>query len=174
MKRAAWIAATLVVAVVFHVFTVRAYPFYVMVKLAAKNSSSQAPNQIVHKPLPTEDSRLVVRPSPDLLYSACSYNIIEAPLRISAKVPDTYWSVSIFAANTDNFFVVNDRQIEGDRVHIILAAEGTPHSESQTFTMVEAPTPLGVVIFRMLVTDRDRIDEFIEIQKQAECESVEF
>ena len=51
-----------------------------------------------------------MRPSPDLAYSACVYDLSAGPIRVTAAAWDDYMSVSAFAANSDNFFVSNDRE----------------------------------------------------------------
>ena len=74
---------------------------------------------------PDENSRGVVRPSPDLLYSACPFDLSKGPLKITAHVPhSTYWSVSGFDAATNNFFVRDDQQIAGDSIEIIALRPG--------------------------------------------------
>ncbi len=170
--RLAWILVTVMLAALFHVLTVNAYPYYVMYRLAQKRQGTV--NTITHRPPTTAESRAVVRPSPDLLYSACGYDVREKPLRITARVPDnTYWSLSIFAANTDNFFVINDRQVESKRIEVILVGEGNPRPDARDAITVEAPTDVGAVLFRTLVTDEEKIDDLIEIQKQAKCAPLE-
>ena len=112
-----WIAATLAVAVLVHVATISAIPRRIMARTLRRMGS---PNTIHFAKRPDETSRGVVRPSPDLLYSACPFDLSKGPLKITASVPhSTYWSVSGFDAATNNFFVRNDQQIAGkyDRDH---------------------------------------------------------
>jgi len=71
------------------------------------------PNTILHAPRPTSRSRGVVRPSPDMLYSICVYDLSAAggAVRVSTHdMPETYWSVSLFDVDTNNFYALNDRQ----------------------------------------------------------------
>ena len=120
-----------------------------------------------------EKARRVVRPSPNLLYSACGYDVSKGPIRLSAPIPkDTYWSLSIFAANTDNFFVINDRQAKSDRVEVILVNKGGTVPDPGDAIVVEAKAIVGAVLFRMLIPDESRLDELIGIQKQARCELI--
>jgi uncharacterized membrane protein len=170
--RITWILLTIVMAALFHVLTVKAYPYYIMFKLS--KSRQGVINTIHHAPPTTAESRAVVRPSPDLLYSACGYDVKEKPLRITAQAPgDTYWSLSIFAANTDNFFVINDRQLDSRHAEVILVREGKTYPDHGDALVVEAPIDLGVVLLRMLITDEEKIDDLIKIQKQASCSPVE-
>ena len=51
-------------------------------------------NEIKHFDIPTDQSRNVVMPNPDFLYSTIFYDLSEKDLNINANMPDsTYWSV---------------------------------------------------------------------------------
>jgi uncharacterized membrane protein len=171
-KRAPWIIAILVVTVIMHILTIKAYPYYTMIKLSL--NSDRAPNTIYHAEPVSADSRRVVRPSPDLIYSICPFDVTEQPLIITAEVPkDTYWSVSMFAINTDNFFVINDQKLGSDWAKIILVKEGEKLTAKEDDTMVvKTSSEMGVVLFRMLITDDSKVDELIMIQKMAMCKSM--
>jgi len=165
-----YIAATLVASVLVHLGTVVTVPYAVM--LLTKVTTGAEPNRIVHGSLVTAESRDVVRPSPDLLYSACPFDLSEGPLRVTARVPETYFSISAFADNTDNFFVLNDQQVDVDQVAIVLVTEDQHHSPKPAERVVVAPSVEGVVIFRILIEDRNAPDRAFEVQRQADCRPV--
>ena len=79
-----WFVLTLAVAVSVHVVTVRLLPYAVMHVVLEKVGPMDT---IRHGKRPDETSRAVVRPSPDLLYSTCPYDLAEGPLRVTAPVP---------------------------------------------------------------------------------------
>ncbi len=166
-----WILITLTLAAVIHILAVMAVPYAVMFLL--RMSTDREVNAIYHQAPVTAESRDVVRPSPDLLYSACPYDVSEKPLRISSPVPDTYFSISGFAANTDNFFVVSDRQVKSKQMEILLVGKGKPYPDAGDAQVVVAPTDLGVVLFRTLIKDRDKLNDLIKVQRQASCKPVE-
>jgi uncharacterized membrane protein len=168
------IVATLVLTGIFHILTVMVFPRALMIAFDRKGKAlGQVPNVLYHSTRVTAASRTVVSPSPDLLYSACSYDVSKAPLRISASVPDTYWSLSFFAPNTDNFFVINDRQVKGNRVDIILVGPGISFKNPGNAQVVTSPSSRGVALIRILITDESRIEGLIKIQQQAFCGPVE-
>ena len=168
------IGATLALAAAFHVLTVMAFPRAIMVALAWKAKDlGQSSNVLYHQPRVTADSRVVVRPSPDLLYSVCAYDLSKAPLRISASVPDTYWSLSFFASNTDNFFVINDREVKANPVDILLVGPGMSYKNPENAQVVMSPSNRGVALIRILITDENRIEELTKIQRQASCSPVD-
>jgi len=165
------VALVLVLAAVFHILTVMFYPTGLLFALSMKQRKTGLKvNTVYHAPRVTSASREVVRPSPDLLYSICSYDVSEAPLRITAPVPDTYWSLSFFASNTDNFFVINDRQVQSKTVEVVLVGPGRSAPKGEAAMVVRSPTHRGVALFRTLVTDESQVPDLIRIQKQAVCE----
>lgn len=163
-----WLAAAALLSAVIHVLTVLAMPSAMI--LMAQLESGAVPNRMYHSKPVTAASREVVRPSPDLLYSACPFDVSVRPLRITAAVPDGYFSVSGFGDNTDNFFVINDTQMKGKRFSMILVGPDelklTPDSER----VVTAPSTRGVVLFRLLVKERSRLEVLQKLQRQARCQ----
>jgi uncharacterized membrane protein len=126
-------------------------------------------NTIAHSPPRTAETREVVKPSSDLLYSICFYDVSKTPLQISATVPDTYRSISLYQNNTDNFFVKNDRQVEGEKVNFLLVGKDASDINAGNAEVIISPTDTGVILFRMLITDTAKLPELIRIQKKAHC-----
>jgi uncharacterized membrane protein len=165
-----WIVAALAGAVVVHVLTIRLLPWAIMRYTMGILAHERGTNAAVHPPRVDEASRAVVRPSPDLLYSACAFDLADGPVRVTADVArDTYWSVSMFAANTDNFFVVSDRQTTAGRVDLVLARPGTAVTLPAGAVRVDAPTMRGVVLERTLVIDEARFPELDAVRKRFTC-----
>ncbi len=166
-----WIIPTLALAVVFHLLTVILFPRVIMslaFKRILKKSGSEI-NTLIHSPRVTVDSRNVVKPSPDLLYSICVYDVGEKPLRIRATVPDTYWSISFYQTNTDNFYVLNDRQSKSNPVDIVLLGPKMGVPDVANAEVVVAPTEKGIFLLRTLIKDEDKLEDLIKIQKKASC-----
>lgn len=165
-----WLLAALLGAVVVHVLTIRLLPWALMRYAMGIMAYERGRNVAVHAPRVDETSRAVVRPSPDLLYSACAFDVSDGPVRITADVPpDTYWSVSMFAANTDNFFVVSDRQATAGRVDLVIAAPGAAVTLPEGAVRVDAPTSRGAVIERTLVIDEARFPELDAVRRRFTC-----
>ena len=72
-------------------------------------------------PMTDHTARRVVMPSPDLLYALCSFDLSAGPWRIQAdpRTPQ-YWSVALYAANSDNFWVGNDAEAHGRPLDVLL------------------------------------------------------
>jgi uncharacterized membrane protein len=134
-------------------------------------------NIALPSPRPDASARTVVRLSPDLLYSACVFDLAAGPLHITAPVPDSYFSISGFAADTSNFFAYNDRTAttgaDGQRRIDLLLSHGTPATVPAGAQVVQAPSRRGVVLFRILIPDEVELPRLqTEFQARQRCEPV--
>jgi uncharacterized membrane protein len=167
-----WIAATLLVAAVVHGATVFLLPRLIMDCTMAEIAKSAGINAVMHAPQATWRSRGIVRPSPDMLYSICVYDLgaTDGAVRISTHdMPETYWSVSVFDANTNNFYALNDRQAKTGAADFLLVGPGRS-AETGRLPVVTAPTNRGIVLFRTLVHDESHIAEIDAARHYAACE----
>jgi uncharacterized membrane protein len=122
--------------------------------------------------LPTAASRSIVKPSPDLLYTACAFDIAAGPVLIGGSPRETYWSMALYGSNTDNFFVVNDRQAQGEPVHIVLVTPDMRDripAKYKSLRIIEPPSNKGIALFRYLVLDLQDLAATEQIQKTAVC-----
>ncbi|MCF8169041.1 MAG: DUF1254 domain-containing protein [Rhodoferax sp.] len=162
------ILTLLVTAILAHVLTVWAVPRVIMHFLmdGAMARSLQMHNRAAFPPPVTAQSRAIVMPSPDLLYSVCAFDLSGGPLRITANpgLP-SYWSIALYGANSDNFFVLNDRQAAGKPVKLWLVAEGG-HATGQPVPdgsqVVVAPSRKGFLLMRVLTGNYDSEKTVVE------------
>ena len=161
---------TLAVAVVVHFSLVIALPGLIM-QLAMRGVSNQAGiNQLFHAPLADASSRGIVRPSPDLAYSICVFDLSEGPVQIFTPDSAGYMSLSLFSAETDNFFVLNDRQIESEGVELLLVSDREPVRVSEKIRVVRSPSNRGILLFRYVVEDEEHFAELDRVRRLARCE----
>lgn len=120
-------------------------------------------------------ARIVVRPSPDLLYTACVFDLSAGPLRLHTPVPPGYLSISGFAADTSNFFAVNDRDATVDadgrrHLDLLLTADAGVQAPPGT-RLIVSPSPRGLVLFRTLIVDDAQLPALrADYQMQQRCE----
>jgi uncharacterized membrane protein len=164
-----WLALGLAVAVLTHLLTVWALPRLIMreamSRIAQETAAQPAPQAAtgVYLPPPTDHTqRRIVMPSPDLLYATCTLDLSKGPVRITAEVAyPRYWSVALYGANSDNFFVVNDRSTAvrsatGTLLDLRILPSGTDRATTAAdgeSTMVEAPSRKVLLLMRLLLTD---------------------
>jgi uncharacterized membrane protein len=162
-------------AVSAHVAATLAIPYLAMVRLllASRPAELTAPYL---PPMTDAAQRRVVLPSPDLLYATCSVDLREQPMRIRADPRTTgYWSIALYASNTDNYFVVNDRQAAGRGVDLVVVGPKSggakPAGLPPGVTVVHAPSTRGMLLMRVLVGDYAAEREEVEAARRAlRCE----
>lgn len=110
-------------------------------------------NRFVHAPLATAAAHTIVRPSPDLAYSSCAFDLLKAPLVVTVMpVPSRYWSLSVFDAKTNVAFVRNNRQPSNGPIRLAIALGG--QRVPAGLPVVRVGGRRGVALLRVLVEDR--------------------
>ena len=118
----------------------------------------------------TAASRQIVRPSPDFAYSACVFDLTEGPVIITATPWDDYWSLSLYGANSDNFFVIDDREAHYG-AEITLVRKGAAHPEGASM-VVESPSARGIALIRRLAPSPSTYEAAARIASEDVCASV--
>ena len=149
----------LATALIVHLLVVWATPRLIMSRVM-NGPAAQAMNmrnQAAFLPETDASVRRVVMPSPDLLYSVCVFDVSAGPVRVRANpgLP-SYWSIALYAANSDNFFVLNDRQAGASPVDLWLVSEGpSPRGPAVPpgARVVVSPSSQGFLLLRVLTSD---------------------
>ena len=145
-----------------------AAPRVIMAIAVRRLSEAGGMNHMLHAPLPTSGRRTIVRPSPDLAYSSCPFDLSKGPLRIEvAPVAAPYFSLSVFDHRTDVAFVRNSRDTKGGPIRIVLA-----RPEQKVPPGVEAVRltgDRGVALVRILVEDRARFAPLDRARRATFC-----
>ncbi len=169
-----WTAlATILFALAVHLAVVAYIPYKVMDTVMNVRFKDLPRNTMNFGPPTTVESRDVVRPSPDILYSICIYDVSKKPLLITCPLPEGYWSASFYADNTDNFFVINDRQARSNPVQLLLVGKNNTATELANAITVKAQSDRGLVLIRMLVPDENALPSLIDVQQKAGCKQLE-
>lgn len=149
-------------------FTMSVTP-YVLMDVATRRITADAPwNSFTHAPPVDARRQFVVRPSPDLLYSSCPFDLTAGPVEVTAvPVPDRYSSISVFDSRTDVVFVRNDEQMAGQPMRIILALRGQPVPAGAE--VVRLGTPKGIVLQRVLLANPAEAGTVDPIRSRARC-----
>jgi uncharacterized membrane protein len=162
--------AGLIVAAIAWQGTIAATPYALMSAAMHKIGQGGGVNQFRFAELATPDNQPIVRPSPDLLYSSCVFDVSEGPVLIDVEpVPDAYWSVSIFDARTDVAKVVSVRE-QGDKpARLVL------HNQDMQLEMVPDYDPValkydkGIALIRILLNDPSKYAEIDAIRRKSRC-----
>lgn len=96
----------------------------------------------------TPISRSIPRPSPDFAYSACPYDLSQGPITIRVAPWSADWSLSLYADNSDNFYVVDDREARSGADITLVRTDQAHPDDAQT--VVESPSARGIALVRRL------------------------
>jgi uncharacterized membrane protein len=141
----------LLVAVVAHVGTVLVVPHAIM-SIAMKRTGETAggTNTLYHTPKVTPQNQTIVRPSPDLAYSICALDLSNGPVHAFIGKGSDYASAAIYAANTDNVFTLNDRQIGNDGARLLIAGASSGVNAKPGETLVRVQGTRALMLVRRL------------------------
>lgn len=126
-------------------------PNLIMEVLYMQGADNGGYNQMTVRPVPDETARNVVRPSPDLLYASCFYNLDDGPVSISAPVPERYWSMQFYQMNTDNFAGITnqrDAQRRVGSVATITLIRADDNPANYQGEVIQSPTDRGIILLR--------------------------
>jgi uncharacterized membrane protein len=169
MKWGKYILGALIVAALIHFAAIIAVPRLLM-HVAMERIGAGGSNAWLVSDRVTAASRQIVRPSPDFAYSACVFDLSEGPVVITATPWDAYWSLSLYGANSDNFFVIDDREAHYG-AEITLVRRGTAHPEGASM-VVESPSAHGIALIRRLAPTPSAYDAARRVAADDVCASV--
>ncbi|MCB1687568.1 MAG: DUF1254 domain-containing protein [Halioglobus sp.] len=159
MKLLKWVVAIVVCAWLGQYALALALPSLVMETLYALGTKQQGYNQLAISELPDEEFRTIVRPSPDLLYASCFYNLENGPVVIEAHIPSRYWSMQFYQMNTDNYAGITNQRDEryrtGSTVNVtLIGSDESPNDFAGE--VIQSPTQRGIMLLRAsAIGDRD-------------------
>ena len=161
------VVALLLGAAAWHA-TLVAAPDMLMRLALQRVSKAGGENRFSHAPLATAASRAIVRPSPDLAYSSCPFDLSKGPLLIDAvPVLAPYWSLSVFDTHTDVALVRNGAtaKYRPFRVAILAADQTAPAG----YEAVHVHGTRGIALIRILVDDRARFAAIDKERRATTC-----
>jgi uncharacterized membrane protein len=160
----------LVMAIGAYQLTLVQFP-RVLMRLAVDRLSKPGINMLYAAPLATDKARAIVRPSPDLAYSSCAFDLANGPVLVDVPpMPAPYWSLSVFDARTDVAFVQNNIGSRGQPIRIAIARPDQPVPDGRQAVRVDGDR--GVALIRILVQDRAAFAAIDAARRQASCRPV--
>lgn len=166
---AKYVWAVLLIAVLTHLAVIHAAP-RVMMAVAIDRIGAGAANQWRLGDRVTPLSRTIVRPSPDFAYSACAFDLSRGDVAIEVAPWMDYWSLSLYAANSDNFFVIDDREARaGAEVRLVRRAEPDDAGGAR---IIESPTDRGIALIRRLAPTPEAYNRAAEVARNDVCAAI--
>ena len=164
-------AVFLFMALVGHIAVLTAIPSLVMGKAQARMESSGIGRyRWSAAPRMTPRTQSVVRPSPDLSYAICRFDVADGPVRLSAPLSDTYGSLSIFDSRTNNVFVASLQTGSPFKGVIVHAPDEHPASSGYETVALGGK---GLALIRRLAPDEASHRAATDLTDGAVCEQME-
>ncbi len=164
-----YVLGALVIAIAVHFAAIYAVPRVFMNIAIERIGAVSGVNAWRLSDRVTATSRWVVRPSPDFAYSTCVFDLSQGPVVITATPWDSYWSLSLYAANSDNFFVIDDREAHHG-AEITVVRRGRAHPEGASM-VVESPSERGIALIRRLAPTPNTYNAAKNVAVEDVCES---
>lgn len=157
-----------------HLLAVWAVPRLIMSRLLETVEKAET-DGVLLPPMTDASQRRVVMPSPDLLYALCRIDLGDRALRIRIDPGQVaLWSLALYAANSDNYFAINDQRWRGEAVDLVLLPPGLRASQLAIppgALTVSAPSARGLLLVRLLASDYEQERDALERARQSlRCE----
>lgn len=112
-------------------------------------------NELIFNPPPRAGRTKVPLANADTLGTRAYLDLAEGPLLLEGPVPTgcAYWSVSVFAHNTDTVLIASDREFPSGRFKIAIrtARQAGPAADRTALL----PSSKGVLLLRCFMRDRE-------------------
>lgn len=162
------VMAGLVVAALAYALVIARTPKFLMARAVERVAEAGGLNRFSHAPLATDRSRTIVRPSPDLAYSSCPFDLSAGPLLIDAiPAAAPYWSLSVFDADTTVAFVRNDAGGTRRPVKVAVLAHG--QQAPPDYEPVRLTGRRGIALIRILVPAAHTFAQIDRERREATC-----
>lgn len=151
--------------------TLLATPYALMYAAMTKIGAQGPANRFAFSQMATADNQPIVRPSPDLSYSTCVFDLSNGPVLVdAAPVPGRYWSVSIFDARTDVAAVRSDRDTEGGPSRLALMRQG--QKAPPGYEPVLLGYDRGLALIRILLANPSEFPVVDAIRRKSTCKQL--
>ena len=148
--------------------TLMATPYVLMSKAMERIGGGAPVNSFGFGKLSTADNQPIVRPSPDLVYSSCVFDLSHGAVLVDVEpVPQRYWSISIFDARTDVAAVRSDRDTGGKQARLALLRKG--QKAPPGYEAVELDHDKGIALIRILLSDPAEFAGIDAIRRKSTC-----
>jgi uncharacterized membrane protein len=159
-----WLAFTLALAAILHFIIIWRIPAFATnrtVEGIFARKKTREFNRLFHNDLTDAGRDLVVMTNGDVKTSIAMYDVSEKPVRIHCVVPNTenYWSISLYAWNTDNFYVRNDRNAPAREFDLVIVQPNSKYQKQGNEEVVVSPTEKGVALMRYIISNRNDQEE---------------
>ena len=129
------------------------------------------PNNFLYhrRQLASPDTRIITTPNAEMLFSIAILDLGGGPVRIQVPDPqDRYYSIALLDAYTNNFEYISSRKPKTNAGRYWIAGPQAKNVGRFGAAVFQAPTPIVVLLLRILVDDPTEIDAARRLQSRFE------
>ena len=109
LSRIYWMVTAIVLAIVVHVSYVVIAPTFVLERSIVKTRGESGPNKFYV--LPVEDQHALFPSFPrNSVFGLCSFDVSKSGVELSANMPDTFWTLTVYSHSGDVIYALNNMQ----------------------------------------------------------------
>jgi len=108
-----WIVAAIVIGAVVHLSYILVAPSLAMQRLMGVTSAEDQVNRFVLLDA-EEQMRLLGEDAGESIAGKCVFDVSKGELLLTAEMPDTFWSLTVYSDRGADLYTINDRQAGTD------------------------------------------------------------
>jgi uncharacterized membrane protein len=113
-----FVVAGLLLGAAVHIATVLSVPMNAVNDAWARTAALGADNAFHMLPVPAPGTLPALSRDPHVIEAACRFSLREGPARLTAAMPDGFWSLALFDRLGRNLYSINDRAGDATRLDI--------------------------------------------------------
>ncbi len=160
----------LAVAALTHVAIILGLPLIAMHIAMGALAREDAASRFRAEPQDPAAVHALVSPNPDLTHAVCSFDVQARAVRIAATLPPGLWSLSLYAANTDNYLIISEDQVTDGALEVIIYGSNYRGSFPATSIALQSPSRQGVAVLRVIAGASPVSSAMAEALARAICE----
>jgi uncharacterized membrane protein len=161
---------------IIHIAVVFMVPYYATRDAWAQMDQFGPDDRFHVLPLPQAGSEPLRSLDPWMLHAVCRFSLASDPVRITAVLPDDFWSIAIFDRRGRNMYSLNDRSAERTRLDLAVVTpvqmaqlRQDPPASLDTAIVIELPLEEGFALLRVFVADETRYEAAAKAVQTADC-----
>jgi uncharacterized membrane protein len=161
---------------IIHIAVVFMVPYYANRDAWAQMDTFGPDDEFHILPLTEAGAEPLTSLDPRMLHAVCRFSLSSGPVRITATLPDEFWSIAIFDRRGRNVYSLNDRSAEHTRLDLAVITpvqmaqlRQDPPESLETAIVIELPLSEGFALLRVFVPDETELGAATNALRTADC-----
>jgi uncharacterized membrane protein len=174
-----WLAVALLIGAVAHLTYVLIAPSFAMQRLIGASQDNVPVNRFVLLDAP-EQMRLLGETEREAVSGKCLFDISTGELAVTAEMPDTFWSLTLYSRKGADLYTINDRQAGGNTFKLTVKRapglvdllKGDQSESARALSdgwSVEISEPQGIAVFWVGLDYPEQRKLFTDILARSSC-----